>query len=915
MKKKSVIFIALIVATVGYFSVLSPLYLKLFLRNDIYSSLEKTLVSTVCIGANCTDEYVFRGLTHPDGDSSVVLGRIWNSFSIRCNDQVVVETEGAGGSVGYRRQKNAFNIFPSEKFEKCTDSFKVLVFYPRSQRKNGFLDSFHSVTSPSFASKLARLNEIISREFQVYVLQLAIIVYFFSLLIRLIAVDEMSKQRVKLAVFLLVGTITQTGLIETFLPFTEIVSINLYLSVISICAYSSLSVAYFLGKSENDRTKTFLRYFSAALFFAIWALTNSIISVWIYFFIFFGVVACICCLKERSVKGLAISFSILVAGLEFYGIKNLPNSYFFPILLAVLLMYENYRALKSYLKINRLLKLSRSRGGSGERKESRFRTNSIIKLFQKQFQVGRVTILNLSDPDVIQIQQYNRMRQQPENWTSKELPPIFAHVITTGNALIDVHADSAIVAALRRGGQRSKTASDQFTVLPIFSGRETIGAIALTDYESTQFSTSLNYSTFLFCLDILKGLLVEHLLTSPKTESLNKIAKLNRQINLHDLTKSDSVASLVDSFGEILNRTFGWRIISATLPNPDYLLSIGKVFSFDPEIEKQVLAGKIYALEENRQGPLALAVHERKPVIVPNTKWLEGVVHANTTKFFNVHGTKTAAFVPVLGPDGFPVAVYWIEGVKDSEITYSDRELFSAFMSTLAERIKLMKADSKVLLSHQSLAQFMPQYLVEDYLAGKEVSEDDHGFLMMFDVKGSTNLSNTISFPEFKSEMDKLKGLIMPKLLERNWVMRQFVWDGFEFTYTSEEEKSEKIDVQELLSLIEPIFDQWKAELIARHGESPQTRDVSFRICFTYGDTSRGIVIEGEIQKWSFNSDAIAVVSKVEQAAKALPGKVFCDSSMLNRCDDGWAKLHTTRHNLDVYGLNVADESKSKLVA
>jgi class 3 adenylate cyclase len=838
----------------------------------------------------------------------LVVGRIWNASEIFCDKNKIFTTGDPKNPIGSRDTNNQFVLVPSDRFTGCRNELTVLAYFNQGQKKNGLLDGNPYFADKAHGQALQRFNEFLSQDFKIFNLCALLGVLFFTILIRIVTIDDRSKDRVYLAGVLGVGALAQSGFLEVWLPMSIMPVVGRWLSTLSYCLYLSLSINYF---SKNRRLGKLFTRIGLVAFPLILIYTQNRVVTWIDFSFFAAGLGLLAALLDRSLSLFCLSILTLMCSFEFVGYSWAPNGYTAPTFLASVIVLENFRAFVSYLKINRLLKLSRSREKFNAKRKNHFRAPAIIKLFQNQFRIGRITVLNLSDPEIIQIQKYINLSTQPINSLISELPPMFAHVVTTGNALINVHSDSSIAFSLRRGNEKVKAKSDYFTVLPIFAGKDTIGAIALTEYDSEQFRTSLNYSTFLFCLDLLKGILVDHLLTTPKTDALNKIKTLNQSISDTQFSETQSIEHLIRNFGHVLNASFGWRVIAATLPTPDNLLKVVEIFSFDPQIEQRIRNGKLYAHEDNKQGPLALAVHERKPVIVPNTKWLEGVVHANTTEFFKIHGTRTAAFVPVLGNDGTPVGVFWIEGTHENEISYSDRELFNAFMTQMTERLKLMISNSKLSISNQSLSQFLPKHLVEDFLAGKDVREVDHGFLMMFDLKGSTRLAHALGNDVFHEQVDAFKEVIEKSLLPHQWILQQYVWDGFEFTLSSDEADPKRISIDEWAQMLAPIFDEWKQSLIAKFGELPEVLGLSYRLCFTYGDTSRGIVVEGATQKWTFVGNAIAVVSKVEQAAKTLPGKVFCDQSMLKHCVDEWTEIHRTNQGLIIYSLDEQITQKS----
>ena len=174
---------------------------------------------------------------------------------------------------------------------------------------------------------------------------------------------------------------------------------------------------------------------------------------------------------------------------------------------------------------------------------------------------------------------------------------------------------------------------------------------------------------------------------------------------------------------------------------------------------------------------------------------------------------------------------------------------------------------------------------------------------MMFDLKGSTRLAHALTNQLFHEEVSAFKDVVVDSLKSSNWILQQYVWDAFEFTLTSNEALKEKIDAVHWHHKILPLFEAWKDRMISKYGDLPEINSLSYRICFTYGDTSRGVVVEGATRKWAFTGNAIAVVSKVEQESKKLVGQLFCDANMINRTHNEWQELCVTNQGLTVYGL------------
>jgi hypothetical protein len=680
----------------------------------------------------CENRYEFHLPLSTIAGRSLLVGNIFNSSIWKCSGKTFFTTGNARDFTNSRGTHNEYFIVDSRVFDQCSASeFEISVSFPKSQVKSGIMNKELILAPSDIAAKIKSAYEFVYKDYKILNLCSILFVLLFSLFIQIVSFDPKASTRFQMSLLLLVGAYAQSGLLEVFIPFAPVIHFDRWMATLAYCGYVALSVRYLSSGSRAAlRQRLMLSLFPILLL-----ITQDRITTWIYYSFVASGILLVLSAWERNQKLFILGVLALLTSLDFIKIPGMPNSYIVPTYLALLIFRENQKAFLYFLRINRILRLSTKNGSRVNGGKFRpHRTHALVKLFQRQFNVQRITILNVTDPNIIQIQQYSSSRSGPTSMTFPDLPPIFAHVLTTGNSLINVHADSELIGSLRRGEAKSNAASEYFTVLPLFSGRETVGAISLTDYDIDQFKSALNYSTFLFCLDVLNGILVEQLLTTPKTESLSKMAKLNAQMEAHDFGGCIDVEDVIRESGTLLNQTFGWRVLSASLPYAENLLKVLKCHSFDEDVERQITGGKLYAHEDNRQGPLALAVHGKKPVLIPNTRWLDGVVHKNTTKFFTIHNTRTAAFVPVMGGnEGRAIGVYWIEGVQGNEISYSDRELFNSFSKALSERIKLMKSDSRLKLSQQSLAQFLPEHLVERYMAGHDVSESDYGFLMMFD--------------------------------------------------------------------------------------------------------------------------------------------------------------------------------------
>jgi hypothetical protein len=844
----------------------------------------------------CVKSYFIPMSGNSLGDMSLLVGNIFTPSVWKCGGVQFFSNGDLSNIVSSRTTHNEYTVIDSSSLRKCIGKdIEAHVYYPKRQKKSGLRSGYIMLAPPVVASKIRSAHEFVLKDYKIINLCAMVCVLMFSFLIRIVSFDPSAKTRVWFSFLLAGGAVAQSCLLEVLIPNDGFVYFNRWLAMLTSCGYTAFAVAYFV----NGEFKKWCLVLLGSCFFASLMLTQDRIATWIHFSLVVALVMLACAVVERSLKILFAGIVLFSAYLEVNGATWVPVSNVVPSFFAIVIAAENHRALLSFLKITRLLALSTKQNRRLESLRRNTGNLSIVKVFQVQFNIGQISILNVTDPEVIKILQFLGRKHSPNVITLDELPPVFASAITHGKDLVNISSNSKEMESIRRSSSKTNIASEYFSVFPLYSGQQIIGAIALTDYSADYFKSSLNNSTFMFCLNILKGILVDHLLSMPKVESVRKISKMNLLVSEVDFIGCSSAQAIV-AFGEVMSNAFGWRVMSGTLDQTTYQVRVVKCHRFDAGIESQLAVGKIYAHKDNKQGPLAICVHERKPVIVENVKWLEGVVHENTSKFFHIHGTKSAAFLPVLDSKNVCVGAFWIEGVSGCEITFADRDLFDSIIQMLSKRLLILESEFNLKASHDSLAHFLPVHLVDSYLAGENVIEVDNGYLLMFDLKGSTRLAHAIGNANFHRHMECFKELISHRLKLHGWTLQQFVWDGFEFTLTADERK--KIDIEQLDIILAETFDQWKSAVLAEFGPMPEISGLSYRICYTYGDISRGVVVEGVTRKWALTGNAIAVVTKVEQASKALSGITFADESILSRSKVEWTFLHETSQGIKVYG-------------
>ena len=895
----------LLTLAVGYLPKLLSQYYIFVFGNKTEQVHYQTLGET-CKNENiCSKKYKIKKPTSNNRGVSLVVGSIYNASIWKCNQIEVFRTGDPSIAVANRQNYNNYYLIPLHYFKTClSNEIQISTFHPKSQKKSGIREANFFIAPNQVAEKYKSAYEFVYKDYKVLNIGIMLSVFFLTILISILLGDNSSLKRLSLASLLAIGALSQSFIVEVIFPFKHIDSINRWMATLSYLLYTSLATDYLI-EHLNKRTTSIL---PIVAFIAIYFVSGSRITAWIYYSYFISFLSFFLSLKFKSEKLFTFSILSILTSLNFSGYKGLPNSYIVPTYIAFAVFFDCFMAIQGFMKIGRLLRLKTE----SSRKKSQFqsRTNAhsaIIKIFQRLFAIQKLTLLRVEDNNLY-LETYTFHKQSPTNNTLTKLPPVFAHVVTTGDQLIHKGVYDEKTVQIKGSSEKYKTSKENyFSVVPLKLGNEVLGGISMTDYPQWLCNSSLAQKSFLYSIDILKSIIVESILTTPRAETLKRNGMLQKKINI---AGSENIHQLLLRCASTLSSEFGWRIAVFKEPEKDMRLPLIKCFRFNKYVEERFTHGKIYAKEENKQGPLALAVNNKVPVVVPSVQWMEDVFHKFTNEFIRLHGTSSMAMVPIIDIDhNKVVGVFWIEGVKDYEISSSDKELFRNIMSTMSDLIKVINANKKVNLSQEGLEKFIPKHLVSDYLDGKEVVENDNGYLLMFDIKGSTNLSRAISVESFHSEVDALKSNLEKKLEdEEGWKLRQFIWDGFDFTKSND--GSFELDYHLYEEEIGKLFKNWKSSLKSRHGNLPEIGALSYRICYSFGDISRGVVADGETVKWTLIGNAVAVASKVEQTVKKLEGTSFCDKSVFERRKDLWKYLTTSNQGLDVYVLSNVNELK-----
>jgi len=590
----------------------------------------------------------------------------------------------------------------------------------------------------------------------------------------------------------------------------------------------------------------------------------------------------------------------------------LPHWHFAPVYIGVYLLYQVMKESKVNSITFKALKFLQV---ELKEKDKIFNYESALKDICNSLNCSRASLLKINHDNSCTIWTYDQSNlvKKFSGVNSTTFPAAFSNSITTRKSLLHILEESEFAERLRTKSLQPKLGFSCFSIVPIFSGARALGAIACTGYEIDH-NDKRSVDAFDSAIQIFAGYFLRVMEANSNAEKLGANKELDFAVNglnsIQSLESSDDIEMAISRFSSI----FGLKGFLGLVNNDSDAVRINGTFGLTVNEVNLVSSLGLVKNNSNEIGPVPLAIKTGDPIYVNDVGLIRGLLTEGSQDFMTRTESEAIAVVPfdysLSSDENARAFLYLISKTKNMFDEYTQAAV-QTFVSALKLRFDHLSLKSqhgiselKLNASKLGISQFIPKHLVDDYLDGKSIVEEDFGFLMMVDLKGSTALARSIGEKAFHSEVAILKEKLVEIFKPHNWILQQFVWDGFEFTFSVEKGTDCKISLSRWGKLVQPVFLDWKKDLLCRLGEKREIINLSYRVCFTYGDTSRGIVVEGETRKWSFTGNAIAVVSKVEQAAKQLDGMVFCDKSLVPLCDDNLRHVHTTNQGLEIYSYD-----------
>jgi len=751
----------------------------------------------------------------------------------------------------------------------------VTAWVPKTLKRAGYTEGRLLIGDPSAIKTYKKLIEF----FNIDLILNALIIIAISMLFDKLVLSTLPfKSRTpfkSILPFLMTFAFFSSGLADSFFPFlghnllTVKIQNSIYLTTVL------LFTAFYFTQANKKPLSKYSSISIAISVFIFSILLSNTSYVWTSITVF--PLICASCLLVMAAKrrDYTVLFSALALVSDSFKILNvswLPASLLF-------LYYNIFINLDTFaIELrNASSFLGRIKWARRLSETGKLTLQEFSNILYKEFGIKQRTFIFPESSGACKIVIY---KEQAEEIFYRELiPPVFAHIFSTRETLWHVEDNSSLASNIKKGVRSEfRYLGEYFSAIPLFSNNSPVGGIAVTDYNSDLVKNPTKRLEFFATLDLLKPLItelfyIEHQHTSSTwfeqcNEVAEKIAKLPITSDINNDFKSvtDLITEMFQCSGFLSVLELGTRRVVTR-----------SVSGHTAATEKKYFETQFYAVAANEQGPMPLAINKNKVVFVSDLGWIRQVLHPSTVELFENCGINSCAAIPLRATtDESPWGILWLESKEKgffsshSELTLN---LISSAITGLKDRIEM---HTKNRATTTALAGFVPERILSKLLAGESPKEEDHGYLLMADLKSSTRISRTVGANKWVEFTHNLRIPVEEIARDYGFTLQSLVWDAFYFTKT--QTAPESGDLSNLIEMSERL-----SELFNRAGKKEFDRALfngvsePARFCITFGDVTRDLKF-GITQNWAIVGHAMAAVAKLEQTCKSYSGWFYIDS-------------------------------------
>ena len=506
---------------------------------------------------------------------------------------------------------------------------------------------------------------------------------------------------------------------------------------------------------------------------------------------------------------------------------------------------------------------------------------SVVGLAQNLTSLRSLTLLHVQIDSKIKIVQF---KKDQNLFFVDAVPPIFAHAMSLKREIWHLKVGSPEFHRIKKVGKTNFEMGEYISVLPIYDDEKMYGAVAISGYASTVVATqeyNIEQKAILrVVVETLRSLI-------KKEESFQKSFWNELFINSHSIISELAISSVQTEYplAEVaseISRILDASVFIAELDQVTRKFSMKGIHGFEAFVQERFMKGTVYANLDNEQGPIALAVNRKQAVIVSDVQLLKDVLHENSVQFFAKNNTLSCAGIPIFYVGTNDIwGVLWLERRKSLlPFDLLSEGPLTGLAAAVSLYIDRRGKDQSILAANSTLHSFIPEDVFEDVINNGKVREDDHGYLLMLDLKGSTKVSLEKGSDFWLNEAAKIKEPLTKIGENFGLKLREYKWDAFVFSMTSNEVSREQVNrIEQFCREASQLIEGWYNESFVSVSDENREKNQKARFCITFGDISRGLT-QGTVKAWGMIGAEIAAVTKMEDYCKKLAGVVFFDESV-----------------------------------
>lgn len=452
--------------------------------------------------------------------------------------------------------------------------------------------------------------------------------------------------------------------------------------------------------------------------------------------------------------------------------------------------------------------------------------------------------------------------------------------------------------------------SEYFVTLPIIVNSEVVACISFTEFKFID-----HYLENIYKQDQIK-ILIGRIINAFEKYYRNLYAEEVEQINEKSNTMLDNYFCSVDGDDEVarayevINRNYEDVSGLFLKYNTDTTLRVETSFSLSEDELNSWREIPFKIVRSNLTSPLAVAINENKIVFINNISNYYDILDELSIELARKYNYKSLLFIPIF----FKEHVYGVLVLRSGEpmsVRSIDKEI-----KQLHSIINMNYHQKYIQAKNEELAnKFVPEHIRTKMLNNEDTFEEDHGLLIMIDLRMSTKITNnsTEDYDSFMLVVERLKEFVLTQE-DKGFSVQRIEWDAFYITKSAKEIE----DVwDESLDFINNCFEITQTEYLDRFQNFMSPTDYSSRTCLYFGDISRDLV-SGKTTIWDITGAAMAAVCKMEQTCKKIEGHLYATDIIVNKLDhlnwfDSGRRHEATEEK--IYTLDLLETNNKKSIA